>query len=146
MYLKSVGIHYSCMTTHWSKVKTGFTFFDEVLHQTSLTIKPDEVFWRWVHICDDKCVPVSHLIFRFLYLTDNTSFIRPCGCLIHEFAINYSIIDFVFSCDIINLSNQICSFFTEIVIFLKSDNVSCSVFFALAVKFWCSEPAVTTKQ
>ena len=146
MYLKSVGIRYSCMTAHWSKIKTRFAFFDEVLHQTALTIKPDEVFWRWIHVCDNKCIHVSHLFFRFLYLTDNTSFIRSRCCTIHEFAINYSIINFVISGDIIKLTNQICSFFTEIVILLKPDDVTSSIFFTLPVKFWCSEPTVTTKQ
>ena len=33
----------SCVTAHRSKVKARFAFFDEVLHQTSFTIKPDEV-------------------------------------------------------------------------------------------------------
>ena len=46
MYLKSVGIHYSCMTTNRNNVKTGFAFYNEVLHQTSLTIKFNEVFRR----------------------------------------------------------------------------------------------------
>ncbi len=107
MYLKSVGIHYSCMTTHRNNVKTGFAFYNEVLHQTSLTIKFNEVFRRWVYICDDKCIPIIYLISRFLSFEDNTSFTRPCDCLIHEFAINYSTINFVFSDDIIKLINQI---------------------------------------
>ena len=43
MYLKPVGIYNSGMTAYGSKIKTRFTFFDEVLHQSSFAVKFDEI-------------------------------------------------------------------------------------------------------
>lgn len=45
VYLKPVGIYDSAMTAYRSEIKTGFTFFDEVLHQSSFAVKFDEILW-----------------------------------------------------------------------------------------------------
>ncbi len=144
--MKSVCIHKSWMTTHWRKIKTGFALFDKILHQTSLAVKFDEIF-RWcIHVSDNKCVQICQLIFWFFNFTNNTSFIRPWACLIHEFAINHSIINLVFLSDFIELIYQIRCLFAKIVVFLKSDNIASAIFFALFVKVWCSKTAIATKQ
>ena len=41
------------MTAYGSKIKTGFTFFDEVLHQPSLAVKFDKILWCGIHVCDN---------------------------------------------------------------------------------------------
>ena len=110
VYLKSVGIYDSSMATYRSEIKTRFAFFDEVFHQTSFAVKFDEVF-RWgIHVCDNKCVHVNHLVFRLFNLAYHTPFIRPWTCFVHEFTINYRIINFVIPGDFIKLIHKIGCF------------------------------------
>ena len=96
MKLKSVSIYNSCMTTYGSKIKARFAFFDEVFHQTSLTVKLDKVFRWWIHVGYNKSVHIDHLILRLFHFTDYAPFISLRTCLVHEFTIHYSVIHFVF--------------------------------------------------
>ena len=43
--VESVGIYNSGMTAYGSKIKTRFTLFDKVFHQSSLTVKFDKILW-----------------------------------------------------------------------------------------------------
>ena len=129
MYLKPVGIHNSCMTADRIKVKTCFTFLYEVFHQASFAIELDKIFRGWLHVCNNECIHVSHLVFRFFNFTDNTSFIRPRTCLIHEFTINYSIIYFVVFCDFIKYRLQkvhnSCAWILSPIAKLNFNQISC---------------------
>ena len=79
MYLKSVCIYASGMTAYGSKIKTGFAFFDKVFHQTSLAVKFDKILWCGIHVCDNKCVHVNHLVFRLFHLAYHAPFIHLIG-------------------------------------------------------------------
>ena len=146
MYLQSIGIYHSGMTAYGRKIKTGFAFFNEVFHQPSLAVKFDEILWWGIHVCDNKCVHVNHLVFRLFNLAYHTPFIRPWTCSIHEFAIGYCIIDFIIFGDLIKLIHKIGCFFAENAILLQPDHIACAVFLTLLIKIRCSETAVTTKQ
>ena len=146
MYLKPVGIYYSGVTAYGSKIKTRFAFFDEVFHQPSFTIKFDKILWWGIHVCDNKCVHVNHLVFRFFNLAYHTPFIRPWTCFVHKFAINYRIIHFVIPGDSVKLIHKIGCFFTENAILFQPDHIACAIFLALLIKIRRSETAVTTKQ
>ena len=146
MYLDSVCIYDSVVTTHRRKIKTRFAFFDEVFHQTSFAVKFDEIF-RWgIHICDDKGIHVNHLVFWLLNLAHNASFIRPWTSFVHEFTVNHSVVYLV----ILSPTGKcICKkrrFFTENLVFLQPDNIVCSVFLTLLIEIRSCKTTIAAKQ
>ena len=93
-----------------------------------------------LHVCNNECIHVCHLVFRLFNFTDNTSFIRPRSGLIHEFTINYSIIYFVVFCNFIKFICKIRYLITKDSVFFQTNYIACTVFFTLFIKLSVAKP------
>ena len=72
-----------------------------------------------LHVCNNECIHVCHLVFRLFNFTDSTSFIRTRSGLIHELTINYSIIYFVVFCNFIKFIYKVRCLSTKYSIFFN---------------------------
>ena len=70
-------IHQHGMAAHTGEIKTVLGLLDIVLHAAAVSVKPDDIFRRKIHVCYDKCVHVSHLVCGLLHFTDDTPGIFP---------------------------------------------------------------------
>lgn len=91
MYLNHVCVYNSSVTAYCRKVKTGFTFFDEVFHLASFAVKFNEVFRLRIHVCNNEGIQVNHLVFWLFHLAYNVSFVRPWASFVHELTVNHSV-------------------------------------------------------
>lgn len=116
------------------------SLFNEVFHQSSLTVKFDEMLWRSFHVCDNKCVHVNHLVFWLFDLAYHASCIRPWTCFVHEFSIGYCVVNFIVFCVFIKFIYKIGCFFAENGILREANHITCTVFFTLLIWSGVAKP------
>ena len=71
MYLQAIRIDHFGVTAYGRKIKSAFSFLDEVLHFASAAVKLNHLIRFHLHCRDDEGEQVYHLSIRLLNLKHN---------------------------------------------------------------------------
>ena len=123
MYLQAVCIDRPGMTAHGGKIKSGFSFFDEVLHFAAATVKRNNLMRFGLHRCNYECIQMDYLVIGFLDFEDNPSWMRPAYGLILEFSVFHRVINLISACGAVK--GIVC--FSHIFHHLHTNHVSSNV-------------------
>ena len=144
MYLQAVCIDHPGMTAHGGKIKSGFSFFDEVLHLAAATVKLNNLMRFGLHRCNYECIRMDYLVIGFLDFEDNLSWMRPASGLILKFSLFHRVINLISACGAVKGIVCFSHIFHQRLILLQTDRILAVVSFAGIIQVRRCKAAVTT--
>ena len=145
MNLQSVCIYHLRMTADGGKIKTAFSFLNEIFHLSTAAVKLDYLVWFRFHGCHNECEQVDHLPVWLLDLEDHPPWPGPAAGLVHELPIFHGVPDLILPGRAVQRVILVLRLLTEHGILFKPDRVIARIILAGLVQVRGGEAAVTTK-